>query len=80
MECQTTRKDTYSRNQRIIKLILEEDLSTGLSSKYEIKLRKPQASIDLNLPAPVEEHPEFRMNITERRKDKNQIQEILCFF
>jgi hypothetical protein len=32
----------------------EEDLSTRLSSKYEIKIRKSQASIDLNLPAPVE--------------------------
>jgi hypothetical protein len=35
----------------------EEDLSFGLSSKYVIKLIKPQASIDLNLPSLVEEHP-----------------------
>jgi hypothetical protein len=61
------------------KISKEEDLNTGLSSKYEIKLRKPQASIDLNLPAPVEEHPEFSMNIIERRKDRNQIHEILYF-
>jgi hypothetical protein len=41
----------YSKNTE------EEDLSYGISSKYIIKLRKPQASIDLNLPAPVEEYP-----------------------
>jgi hypothetical protein len=35
----------------------DEDLSSGLSSKYVIKLRKPQAMIDLNLPALVEEYP-----------------------
>jgi hypothetical protein len=44
-----------------------------LSSKYEIKLRKPQASIDLNLPAPVEEHPEFRV---EARKEKDMVKEL----
>jgi hypothetical protein len=32
----------------------EEDLSTGLSSKYVIKLRKPQDLIDLNIPILVE--------------------------
>jgi hypothetical protein len=51
----------------------EEDLSTGFSSKYEIKLRKPRTSIDLNLPAPVEEHPEFRM---ETRKEKDRVKEL----
>ena len=47
----------------------EEDISIGLSSKYEIKLKKPQASIDLNLPSPVEEHPEFRVE-AKKRKDR----------
>ena len=37
--------------------IEEEDVSPGLSSKYVIKIRKPKASIDLNLPTPVEEYP-----------------------
>jgi len=32
-----------------------------LSSKYMIKLRNPQAAIDLNLHAPVEECPEFNV-------------------
>jgi hypothetical protein len=35
----------------------DEYLSSGLSSKYVIKLRKPQAAIDLNLPTHVEEYP-----------------------
>jgi hypothetical protein len=35
----------------------DEDLSSRISSKYAIKLRKPQATIDLNLLAPVEEYP-----------------------
>jgi hypothetical protein len=44
-----------------------------LSSKYEIKLRKPQASIDLNLLSLVEEHPEFRV---EARKEKDMVNEL----
>jgi hypothetical protein len=44
-----------------------------LSSKYEIKLRKPRTSIDLNLASPVEEHPEFRM---ETRKEKDRVKEL----
>jgi hypothetical protein len=53
--------------------IEEEDLSIGLSSKYVIKLRKPQASIDLNLPAPVEEYSEFKV---EARKEKDKVKEL----
>ena len=39
------------------KRIEEEYLSFGISSKYIIKLRKPQDSIDLNLPATIQEYP-----------------------
>jgi hypothetical protein len=36
-----------------------------------IKLRKPQAAIDLNLFAPVEEYPEFKVKVRkEKRKSK----------
>jgi hypothetical protein len=51
----------------------DEDLSYGLSSKYVIKLRKPQAAIDLNLPTPVEEYPEFKV---KARKEKDRVKEL----
>jgi hypothetical protein len=51
----------------------DEDLSSRLSSKYVIKLRKPQAAIDLNLPAPVEEYPEFKV---KARKEKDRVKEL----
>ena len=51
----------------------DEDLSYGLSSKYVIKLRKPQAAIDLNLPAPVEEYLEFKV---KARKEKDRVKEL----
>jgi hypothetical protein len=94
----------------------DEENSSGLVSKYQIKMKEPQVAIDLNEPALVEEFPKFRgkvrtdkekiretqktveqfnkekahvelwsakqqekMNTTERRKNRNQIQEILCF-
>jgi hypothetical protein len=47
-----------------------------LSSKYEIKLRKPQASIDLNLPSLVEEHPEFRVETRKRKEKKALLKEV----
>jgi len=52
----------------------DEDLSFGLSSKYVIKWRKPQASIYLNLPTHVEEYPEFKV---KTRKEKNRVKELL---
>jgi hypothetical protein len=51
----------------------DEDHSSVLSSKYMIKLRNPQASIDLNLPAPVEEYPKFKVKF---RKEKNRVKEM----
>jgi hypothetical protein len=51
----------------------DEDISSGLSSKYVIKLRKPQAAIDLNLPAPIEEYPEFKV---KARKEKDRVKEL----
>jgi hypothetical protein len=51
----------------------DEDHSSGLSSKYMIKLRNPQAAIDLNLPAPVEEYPEFKV---KARKEKDRVKEL----
>ena len=35
----------------------DEVHSSGLSSRYQIKLRNPQATIDLNQPTPVEKFP-----------------------
>jgi hypothetical protein len=51
----------------------DEDHSSVLSSRYRIKLRKPQAAIDLNLPAPVEEYPEFKVKV---RNEKDKIKEL----
>jgi hypothetical protein len=48
----------------------DADLSSILSSKYMIKLRKPQVAIDLNLPAPVEEYPKFKV---KARKEKTRV-------
>jgi hypothetical protein len=93
-----------------------EEHNSGLVSKYQIKMKEPQVSIDLNELALAEEFLEFRvkvitdkekirelhktveqfkkdkshlekwsakqqekLNTTERRKNKNQIREILCF-
>jgi len=44
-----------------------------LSTKYEIKIRKPQDYIDLNIPTPVEEYPEFKV---EARKEKDRVKEM----
>jgi hypothetical protein len=41
---------------------------------YVIKLRKPQATIDLNLHTPVEEYPEFKV---KARKEKDRVKELL---
>jgi hypothetical protein len=51
----------------------DDDHSSELSSRYQIKLRKPQAAIDLNKPAPVEEFPEFKVKV---RSDKDKIKEL----
>jgi hypothetical protein len=51
----------------------DEYYSSVLSSKYMIKLRKPQAAIDLNLFAPVEEYPEFKVKV---RKEKERVKEL----
>ena len=45
-----------------------------ISSKYVIKLRKPQAGIDLNLPTPIGEYPEFKV---KARKEKDRVKELL---
>jgi hypothetical protein len=51
----------------------DDDHSSGLSSRYQIKLREPKATIDLNKPAPVEEFPEFKVKV---RSDKENIREL----
>jgi len=48
----------------------EEDLNYRLYSKYVIKLRKHQAFMDPNLPSPIEEYPEFKV---EARKEKDRV-------
>jgi hypothetical protein len=53
--------------------INDEDHSSGLSSRYIIKLRKPEAAIDLNQPAPVEEYPKFKVKV---RNEKERIKEL----
>ena len=41
--------------------------------KHEFKVEKPRFSIELNRSAPVEEHPEFRM---EMRDEKDRVREL----
>jgi hypothetical protein len=52
----------------------DDDHSSELSSRYQIKLREPKAAIDLNKPAPAEEFPEFKVKV---RSDKDKIKELL---
>jgi len=54
----------------------EEEIVDGSSSKdhkCEFKIKKPRFSIDLNRPAPVEEHPEFKMKM---RDEKDMVREL----
>ena len=51
----------------------DDDHNSKLSSRYQIKLRKPQDVIDLNKPAPAEEFPEFKVKV---RSDKDKIKEL----
>ena len=58
-------RDEYSNDDEVD--------SSELSSRYQIKLRKPQAAIDLNKPAPVEEFSEFKVKV---RNDKDKIKDL----
>ena len=51
----------------------DDNHSLEPSSRYQIKLRKPQAAIDLNKPAPAKEFPEFKVKV---RSDKDNIKEL----
>jgi hypothetical protein len=51
----------------------DNDHKLGLASRYQIKLREPIDSIDLNKPAPTEEFPEFKVKV---RIDKEKIREL----
>jgi hypothetical protein len=74
-------KDYHSADQDQLPNLIEamdsdnsdDDHSLELSSRYQIKLRKPQAAIELNKPAPVEEFPEFKVKV---RSDKDKIKEL----
>jgi hypothetical protein len=44
-----------------------EENSSGLASRYQVKLREPKVVIDLNEPAPAEEFPKFKVKV---RTDK----------
>jgi hypothetical protein len=55
----------------------DEDLSSGLSSKYVIKLRKLQATIDLNLPTPVEEYPEVKVKARTKKDRVKELQSMI---
>jgi hypothetical protein len=52
----------------------DDDHSSELSSRYQIKLREPKVSIDLNKLAPAEEFPEFKVKV---RSDKEKIKELM---
>jgi hypothetical protein len=51
----------------------DDDHISKLSSRYQIKLRKPQAVIDLAKLALAEEFPEFKVKV---RSDKDKIKEL----
>jgi hypothetical protein len=51
----------------------DDDHSSGLASRYQIKMREPKVAIDLNKPAPAEEFPEFTVQV---RSDKEKIREL----
>jgi hypothetical protein len=55
----------------------DEDHSSGLYSRYQIKLRKPQDAIDLNQPAPVEEFPEFKVKVISEKYKIKELQEMV---
>jgi len=55
----------------------DEDHSSGLSSRYRIKLRKSRAAIDLKRLAPVEEFPEFRVKVRSEKYGIKELQEMV---
>jgi hypothetical protein len=65
-------KDSYSTD--------DEVHSSRLSSRHQIKLRKPQVAIDLNQPTPVEEFPEFKFKVRSEKDNIKKLHEILWFF
>jgi hypothetical protein len=50
-----------------------EEHSSGLVSRYQIKLREPKADINLNEPVPADEFPEFKVKF---RTDNEKIKEL----
>jgi len=55
----------------------DDDQSSGLASTYQIKLREPKASIDLNKPAPAEEFPEFKFKIINNKEKIIELQRVV---
>jgi hypothetical protein len=51
----------------------DEEHNSELVSKYQVKLREPKVSINLNEPTPFEEFPEFKVKI---RTDRERIKEL----
>ena len=51
----------------------DDDHSSRLASRYQIKLREPKDVIDLNNPVPEEEFPKFKVKV---RSDKEKIKEL----
>jgi hypothetical protein len=51
----------------------DEEHSSGLVSKYQVKSREPKVALNLNESAPSEEFPEFKVKI---RTDKERIKEL----
>jgi hypothetical protein len=45
----------------------DEEHKSRLASRYQVKLKEPKVSIDLNEPTPSEEFPEFKIKV---RTDK----------
>jgi hypothetical protein len=51
----------------------DEEHSSRLVSKYQVELREPKFSINLNEPATSEEFPEFKVKV---RNDRERIKEL----
>ena len=51
----------------------DEEQSSGFASRYQVKLKKPKVSIDLNEPGSFEEFPEFKVKV---KTNKERIKEL----
>ena len=52
---------------------LDEENNSGSVSRYQIKLREPKVSIDLNEPVPSYEFPEFKVKFITNKENIREL-------